>query len=81
MLSRLEDAGFGPLWFQEIVAARAAMPDEVETLQLSPGVPVLLVYRLTCSPDGRVLDAQERVIAADRSEQWYLFGEVPPGQG
>ena len=74
MLARLEDAGFGPLRFQEILGARMPQPTEAKTLQLGPGVPVLLVMRLTFAADGRVVDAQERVIASDRIEQSYTFG-------
>jgi GntR family transcriptional regulator len=72
MLSRLREAGFR-LSFQEIVSARAPIPDEVAVLRLAPGVPVLVVTRLTYDQAGRVLDAMLRVIDASRVEQSYRF--------
>jgi GntR family transcriptional regulator len=79
MLSRLEDAGYGPLHFDEVVSARAPSPEETSALQLNPGVPVLLVYRITYSRDDQVLDAMVRTIAADRCELAYRFGAEPEG--
>jgi GntR family transcriptional regulator len=73
MLSRLEDAGYGPLRFDEIVSARMPAPEEADALGLGPGMPVLLVYRVTYAADGRVLDAMERIIAADRCEVAYSW--------
>lgn len=77
MLSRLEDAGYGPLHFDEIVRARMPSPEEARALKLEPGTPVLIVQRITYSQGGEVLDAMERVIAGDRCELAYRFGAEP----
>lgn len=72
MLERLRDAGFR-LSFEETISARAPTPTEVDTLRLAPGVPVLVVERLTLDADNNVLDYQPRVIDASRIEQSYRF--------
>jgi GntR family transcriptional regulator len=72
MLERLRDAGFR-LSFEETISARAPTPAEVDALRLAPGVPVLIVERLTLDADSNVLDYQLRVIDASRIEQSYRF--------
>jgi GntR family transcriptional regulator len=82
MLSRFEDAGYGPLHFDEIVRARPPSDAERRLLQLTPAIPVLVVHRITYAHDGQALDAMERIIAADRCELAYRFGaEVPESAG
>jgi GntR family transcriptional regulator len=77
MLARLEEAGYGPLHFDEVVRARMPDPDEATILGLVPGTPVLAIRQYTYSRDDEVLDYKELVIAGDREEYGYRFGTVP----
>jgi GntR family transcriptional regulator len=77
MLARLEEAGYGPLHFDEVVRARMPDPDEANILGLEPGTPVLAIRQYTYSSDDEVLDYKELVIASDREEYAYRFGSIP----
>jgi GntR family transcriptional regulator len=77
MLARLEEAGYGPLHFDEVVRARMPDPEEADTLGLVPGTPVLAIRQYTYSRDDEILDYKELVIAADREEYGYRFGAAP----
>jgi GntR family transcriptional regulator len=77
MLARLEEAGYGPLHFDEVVRARMPGPEEADALGLVPGTPVLAIRQYTYSSDDEVLDYKELVIAADREEYAYRFGDRP----
>jgi GntR family transcriptional regulator len=77
MLARLEEAGYGPLHFDEVVRARMPGPEEADTLGLVPGTPVLAIRQYTYSSADEVLDYKELVIAADREEYAYRFGGRP----
>jgi GntR family transcriptional regulator len=77
MLARLEEAGYGPLYFDDVVRARMPEPEEASTLGLVPGTPVLAIHQYTYSRDGEVLDYKELVIAGDREEYAYRYGSVP----
>jgi GntR family transcriptional regulator len=77
MLARLDEAGYGPLHFDEVVRARMPDPDEAITLGLVPGTPVLAIRQYTYSRDDEVLDYKELVIAGDREEYGYRFGSIP----
>jgi GntR family transcriptional regulator len=77
MLARLEEAGYGPLHFDEVVRARMPGPEEADTLGLVPGTPVLAIRQYTYSSADEVLDYKELVIAADREEYAYRFGDRP----
>jgi GntR family transcriptional regulator len=74
MLARLEEAGYGPLHFDEVVRARMPDPDEATVLGLEPGTPVLAIRQYTYSSADEVLDYKELVIAGDREEYAYRFG-------
>jgi GntR family transcriptional regulator len=77
MLARLEEAGYGPLHFDEVVRARMPEPEEAAILGLLPGTPVLAIRQYTYGRDDEVLDYKEIVIAGDREEYAYRFGSVP----
>jgi GntR family transcriptional regulator len=81
MLARLEEAGYGPLYFDEVVRARMPDPEEASALELVPGTPVLAIRQYTYSRDGEVLDYKELVIAGDREEYAYRYGTVPGDGG
>jgi GntR family transcriptional regulator len=46
-------------------------PDEVATLQLQPGVPVVLVTRVAYGEDDRPLEMNDMTLPADRYELSY----------
>jgi GntR family transcriptional regulator len=77
MLARLEEAGYGPLHFDEVVRARMPNSDEAAILGLVSGTPVLAIRQYTYSRDDEVLDYKEIVIAGDREEYAYRFGSIP----
>lgn len=78
MLARLEEAGYAPLWFDEIVTARMATPGERELGLVTEGEPVVLAaLGLTYSPEGELLHAMTRAISAQRCELAFRFGAVP----
>lgn len=63
--ARMEEQGFtfGP--FHEDIRARMPRPDEVASLRLTPGVPVLDLVRVARDTSGRALEVCETVMAAD----------------
>jgi GntR family transcriptional regulator len=71
--ARIEEAGYELAEFQEEVCARAALPDEVETLQLPAGVPVILVTRVAFASGDRPVEVCQHVMAADRHMLFYRF--------
>ncbi|SFQ71802.1 GntR family transcriptional regulator [Amycolatopsis arida] len=46
-------------------------PDDVTTLQLRPGVPVITVTRVAYGDDGRPLEMNDMTLPADRYELSY----------
>ncbi|MFW5415080.1 GntR family transcriptional regulator [Nocardiopsis sp. CNT-189] len=68
---RMEEAGHGPLEWEEAITARMPAPAEAEHLALGPGIPVLRIVRTTRGADGRVLEVNETVVSAGRFEVGY----------
>ncbi|MFC3513645.1 GntR family transcriptional regulator [Amycolatopsis halotolerans] len=69
--ARLEEAGHTIGSFAEHVGARMPTPEEASLLQLADGVPVLTVTRVAYGEDGRPLEMNDMVLAADRYELSY----------
>lgn len=69
--SRLEEAGHRLEHFTETVGARMPTPTEASTLQLLPGTPVITVTRVAYDVDGRPVEMNDMVLAADRYELAY----------
>lgn len=63
-------AGHAPRETTETISARAADPDEQETMALPPEVPVLVTLRVTRG-DGRPVETSTFVGAADRLRQSF----------
>lgn len=63
---RLEEAGHMLKRYSEDVRSRMPTPDEVQTLRLGPGVPVFTLLRRAFDTTGRVVEACDTVMAADR---------------
>jgi GntR family transcriptional regulator len=61
----------------ELLRARMPSPDEVRTLELTPGVPVVQMLHIDYDPDGRTLQVADDLYAADRHE--FAFEWSEPG--
>lgn len=68
---RIEEAGFGPLAWDERIGARAPSARERKVWTLVPGTPVLRLIRIARTPDGRVCEVNETVLRADQYEIGY----------
>jgi GntR family transcriptional regulator len=63
----------------ELLRSRMPTPDELRTLELDPGVPVIQMLHIDYDPDGRTLQVADDLYAADRHEfafEWWEPGEV-----
>lgn len=69
--ARLEEAGHTLEFFAEHVGARMPTPQEASLLQLGDGVPVVTVTRVAYGADGKPLEMNDMVLAADRYELSY----------
>ena len=69
--ARLEEAGHRLASFVEHVGARMPTPDEASLLQLAEGVPVVTVTRVAYREDGRPVEMNDMVLAADRYQLSY----------
>jgi len=63
--------GHRPSVVTERVIARAATPEEAQTMRLGPSVPVLEIWRQTRDQDGRAVEVLRVVADANRSELLY----------
>jgi len=59
----------------ELLQARMPTPDEVRTLELDPGVPVVRMLHIDYDPDGRTLQVADDLYAADRHEFAFEWAE------
>jgi GntR family transcriptional regulator len=72
--ARLEELGHRLDHFTEEIRARMPAPDEISTLQLSPGVPVFQLVRTAFDAEGRPVEVCDTVISADA---YVLAYELP----
>lgn len=72
---RLEDLGHRPLRWSETVTARMPTPEEADALRLPAdvGVPLLRIVRITKSPTGQVLEANDTRMSAEQFEIGYTI--------
>ncbi len=63
--ARLEELGHLLDRFEEEVRARMPSPQEVRTLRLASGVPVIRLVRTAYDTQGRALEVCDTVMAAD----------------
>lgn len=63
--ARLEELGHHLDHFEEEVRARMPTPEEVRTLRLASGVPVISLIRTAFDTDGRAVEVCDTVMAAD----------------
>ncbi|MFE9578855.1 GntR family transcriptional regulator [Nocardia sp. NPDC006044] len=59
----------------EMFQARMPTPEEVELLQLSPGVPIVRMWDVDYDSEGRTLQVAHDIYAADRHEFTYEWSE------
>lgn len=68
----------------ELLRARMPTPNEVQMLELSPGVPVVRMLHIDYDPEGRSLQVADDLYAADRHEfafEWTEPWAESDGQG
>ena len=63
----------------ELLQARMPTPDEIRTLELVPGVPVVRMLHIDYDPEGRTLQVADDLYAADRHEFAFEWSE-PDGR-
>jgi GntR family transcriptional regulator len=59
----------------DLLQARMPTPEEVRTLALDPGVPVVRMLHIDYDPDGRTLQVADDLYAADRHEFAFEWTE------
>ncbi len=72
----LAEHGLEPHEIKEDLAARMPTPQEIQTLRLPPGEPVVELHRTTYTADGRVIEFARGVHSASRFTWSYKF-EIP----
>ncbi|MFJ2864251.1 GntR family transcriptional regulator [Kitasatospora sp. NPDC087314] len=65
------DLGHGPLAWHETITCRMPAPDEAARLELSKGVPLLRIVRVTTSPSGAVVEVNDTRMSAEKFEIGY----------
>jgi GntR family transcriptional regulator len=70
---RMEDAGYGPVKWSELITASIPTPVEARRLRLPSGVALLRVIRLASSPDGRPLEVNDTRMDAERFAVGYTI--------
>jgi len=65
--------GMEPDQITETIRSRMPTPDEVDTLKLPAGEPVVVLHRTTATADGRVIEFARGVHAASRFAWTYTF--------
>jgi len=71
--AQLDAVGHTPTRIREEWSARMPSPDEVSTLELLPGTPILEFVRTISDQDGRPVEVMLSLIAADSAEMIYEF--------
>ncbi|MET8080046.1 GntR family transcriptional regulator [Streptomyces sp. NPDC005303] len=59
---RLADVGRKPVKARERARARVVMPDEVEKLDISPGMSIVLIERVVWDQEGRAVEVNEMTL-------------------
>jgi DNA-binding GntR family transcriptional regulator len=64
-----------PVVRDDLLRARMPTPDELPTLDLALGVPVVRMLHIGYDPDGRTLPVADDLYAADRHEFTFEWSE------
>jgi GntR family transcriptional regulator len=75
---RIEEAGLGPLVWDERIGARAASGRDRGLWSLAPGTPVLRIVRLARGGARQVCEVNETTMPADRYEVGYTLARAEP---
>ena len=68
---RMEEAGLGPIQWNESITTRPPSPEEATRLKLAPGVALLRIVRLASSPDGQPLEVNDTRMSSEKFEISY----------
>jgi len=71
LFSQMRAAGTNPAKVTETITARMPHPDEADTLELPPGVPVIRCWRVTRDDRGEPVETSILTAAADRMSWSY----------
>jgi GntR family transcriptional regulator len=71
LFSQMRAAGITPTTVTETITARMPHPDETDTLELPPGVPVIRCWRITKDAANVPIETSILVAAADRTSWSY----------
>ena len=71
VFQQMRDAGINPVEVTEIVTARMPHADETDILELAPGIPVIILHRVTRDPEGKPVETCVITAAADRRSWTY----------
>ena len=71
LFSQMRAAGTNPATVTETITARMPHPDEANTLELPPGVPVIQCWRITHDSHGQPVETSILTAAADRMSWSY----------
>jgi GntR family transcriptional regulator len=79
----IEELGYRFAYGMELLQARMPNREEVQLLELAPGVPVVRMLHIDYAPDGRTLQVADDLYAADRHEFAFEWSEPNgvPGDG
>lgn len=76
VIDRFTSIGLRPVRIDERVRCRMPRPSEVELLDLKPGVPVILIARVSVAERGPI-ETADLILASDQFELYYPMA-VPP---
>ncbi len=76
LYSLMREAGHIPSQTTEAVTTRMPDPEEKETMNMPPGVPVLVTLRVTRDGQQKALETSSFVACGDRAEQTYTV-QIP----
>jgi GntR family transcriptional regulator len=73
--ARLADLGHAPTHFKEELRARMPLGHETERLELDPGTPVVLIYRIAYTATGAAVEVNEMTLDASAYVIEYEFDQ------
>ncbi|HVK21845.1 MAG TPA: GntR family transcriptional regulator [Actinokineospora sp.] len=71
--ARIEEMGHRLTMFEELVGSRMPTSDELVSLQLAAGIPVLTVTRVAIAEGGRPVEVNDMVLSSERYQLHYML--------
>lgn len=71
----MAERGYVQVGYLDDLASRMPSQDEAELLEVGPGTPVLIKYRVACTAD-RIVRVTVETMVGDRNRQRYEIGDV-----